>query len=81
LAMPSSVRLGRDLEIRLRQVAEAEGVTVSELVRRAVAAYVGEVARESLRLRLSDVLGVVRSSGGRARRTGEAFRRALRRAR
>jgi hypothetical protein len=56
-------------------------VTVSELVRRAVAAYVEEVARDSLRLRLSDVLGVVRSSGGRARRTGEAFRRALRRAR
>ncbi len=81
MAMPSSVRLGRDLEIRLRQVAEAEGVTVSELVRRAVAAYVEEVARDSLRLRLSDVLGVVRSSGGRARRTGEAFRRALRRAR
>jgi predicted DNA-binding protein len=79
--MPSSVRLGRDLEIRLRQVAEVEGVTVSELVRRAVAAYVEEVARDSLRLRLSDVLGVVRSSGGRARRTGEAFRRALRRAR
>jgi predicted DNA-binding protein len=79
--MPSSVRLGRDLEIRLRQVAEAEGVRVSELVRRAVAAYVEEVARDSLRLRLSDVLGVVKSSGGRARRTGEAFRRALRRAR
>lgn len=76
--MPTSVRLDPELEARLRKLAEAEGVSVSELLRRAAARYCDELAATSLALRLADVLGVVQSTGGRARRTGQAFRKVLR---
>ncbi len=77
--MPTSVRLDPGLEARLRKMAKAEGVPLSELLRRAAARYCNELANASLDLRLADVVGVVRSTGGRARRTGEAFRKALQR--
>lgn len=75
--MPTSVRLDPDLEARLRAIAAAEGVPLSEVVRRAAAQYVGKTG--SLRLRLADAIGAVRSGGGRARRTGESFKRLVRR--
>ena len=77
--MPTSVRLDRVLESRLRSVARAEGVPVSEILRRAAERYVDEAAGASLEFRLGDVVGQVRAGGGRARRTGEAFKRMLRR--
>ncbi|GIX48884.1 MAG: hypothetical protein KatS3mg131_3095 [Candidatus Tectimicrobiota bacterium] len=76
--MPTSVRFDPELEARLRKLAEAEGVSLSELIRRAAARYCDELTAASLARRLADVLGVVHSSGGRARRTGEAFREVLR---
>jgi predicted DNA-binding protein len=76
--MPTSVRLGPQLQARLKKLAEAQGVSVSELLRRAAARYCEELAATSLALRLADVIGVAHSTGGRARRTGEAFRKALR---
>lgn len=76
--MPTSVRLDPELEARLKKLAEVEGVPLSELLRRAAARYCDELAAASLALRLADVLGVVQSTGGRARRTGEAFRKVLR---
>lgn len=79
--MPTSVRLDPKLKARLAKLAEAEGVSVSELLRRAAARYCDELAATSLALRLADVVGIVESAGGRARRTGQAFRRALRRQR
>ena len=76
--MPTSVRLDRELEARLRAVAEAEGVPLSEVLRRAAQHYLNETGG-SLRVRLADAIGTVRSSGGRARRTGESFKRLVRR--
>lgn len=79
--MPTSLRLDPELEARLEKLAASEGVTVSEILRRAATRYCDELAAGSLPLRLVDVLGIVQSRGGRAGRTGEAFRRALRRRR
>ncbi|PWB77438.1 MAG: hypothetical protein C3F08_10015 [Candidatus Methylomirabilota bacterium] len=79
--MPTSVRLDSALEARLRKLAEREGIPLSALLRRAAARYCDETAAASLDLRLADVIGTARSSGGRARRTGEAFRKSLRRRR
>lgn len=74
--MPTSVRLDPDLETRLRAIADSEGVPLSEVLRRAAQRYVGETGG-SLRVRLADAIGTVKSGGGRARRTGEAFKRVV----
>ena len=76
--MAKSVRLHPELETRLKEAAAAEGVRASESIRRAIAQHCDEVLGATLRARLADVTGVVRSTGGRARRTGDAFRRVLR---
>src|SRR5579883_1058096 len=60
--MPTSVRLGPQLQARLKKLAEAQGVSVSELLRRAAARYCEELAATSLALRLADVIGVAHSS-------------------
>lgn len=75
--MPTSVRLDSDLEARLRAIADSEGVPLSEVMRRAAQRYVDETGA-SLRVRLADAIGTVKSGGGRARRTGESFRRLVR---
>ena len=75
--MTVSVRLDENLEERLRKIAEAEGVSLSEVIRRAADLYWERHAGSSLELRLVDVLGKVKSRGGRARRSGESFRRVL----
>jgi predicted DNA-binding protein len=76
--MPTSVRLEPALEARLRAVAESEGVPLSEVLRRAARHYLNETGG-SLRVRLADAIGTVRSGGGRAQRTGESFKRLVRR--
>lgn len=77
--MTVSVRLDENLEERLRKIAEAEGVSLSEVIRRAADLYWDRHAGSSLELRLADVLGKVKSRGGRARRTGASLRKVLRR--
>jgi predicted DNA-binding protein len=79
--MPHSIRLDRELQMRLRKRAEREGVSFSEILRRAAALYLEGGGEASLERRLEDVLGAVKSKGGRARRTGQSFRRALQRRR
>ncbi len=76
--MPTSVRLDPDLEARLRAIAESEGVPLSEVLRRAAQHYLNETGG-TLRVRLADAIGTVRSGGGRAQRTGESFKRLVRR--
>ncbi|TAK24189.1 MAG: hypothetical protein EPO26_07200 [Chloroflexota bacterium] len=69
-----SVRLGPERDEQLARAAQAEGLTESEYIRRALDRALAEfAARGTLRERLSDVIGSVRSSGGVARRTSEAF--------
>jgi len=68
-----SVRLDSTLEDRLRRAAAAEGASVSEFIRRAAAERADAVLGTSTSERWNDVIGVVHSGGGLARRTGEAF--------
>ena len=75
--MPRSFRIDLSLERRLREVAAREAVPVSAVVREAIARHCDEVLGADLPARLADVIGVVQSDGGRARRTGRAFKDAL----
>ncbi len=76
--MAKSVRLSPALEARLREAAAAEGTRVSESIRRAITRHCDGVLGAALKSRVADVVGVVRSRGDRARRTGRAFRKILR---
>ena len=75
--MPRSFRIDPALEARLLEVAEREGVPVSKVVREAITRYCDEVLGRDLRAELADVIGVIASDGGRADRTGEAFKKLL----
>ena len=76
-SMAKSVRLDSQLESRLERAARALGISQSELIREAVAKRCKEVVRPSLAERLAPFIGCIKTSGGRARHTGVAFRRAL----
>ena len=65
--MPKSFRIDPDLERRLEEVARCE----------AIARQCEGVLGKDLSARLADVIGVVESGGGRARRSGRAFKDAL----
>lgn len=71
-----SLRLDDELEQRLQRAAAVRGESLSEFIRRAVDERARATLAESS-VAFDDVLGVVRSGGGRARRTGDAFREAL----
>lgn len=77
--MPKSFRLDPGLEAQLERAARAEGTSASESIRRAIAQYCEGVFGNTLHAKLADVIGVGRGGGGRARKSGEAFRRILRR--
>jgi hypothetical protein len=66
-----SVRLDPELDDLVRRAAAQEGTTVSDFLRHAAA----DRAKRTLASRdqLDDVIGAVRTSGGVARRSGEAF--------
>ena len=76
-----SVRLSPGLETELERAARALSVSESEFIRDALARRCAEVLGGSLAERLAPVLGIVDSEGGRAERTGGAFRRVLARRR
>jgi predicted DNA-binding protein len=75
--MAKSVRFNRELESLLEEAARTLGVSQSELIREAIAEKCQEVLRPSLAESLVPFLGRIKTSGGRARRTGAAFRRVL----
>ena len=75
--MPKSFRIDPWLECRLREVAKREAVPASAVVREAIARHCDSVLGKDLRASLADVIGAVQSNGGRARRTGRAFKDAL----
>ena len=76
-----SVRLGDDLEKKLERAAQTLAVSQSEFVRGAVARRCDDVLGSTLADRLKSVIGIVQSSGGRAARTGRAFKEILSRKR
>ena len=67
------MRLGADLERKLKTAAELEGVSESEFIRAAVEERTARTLGDRLQARLSGLVGVVHSQGGRAR---DAHRRA-----
>jgi predicted DNA-binding protein len=69
-----SVRLGPEVENQLKRAAEIAGVSESEFIREAICRQADQVLGESLEARLADVVGTVRSTGGRARRAHDHFR-------
>ncbi len=72
-----SVRLDANLEAKLERAARATATSQSEFIRDALARRCDEVLAGSLADRLAPVVGIVRSSGGRASRTGAALREIL----
>ena len=73
-----SVRLDEALEARLEEAALISGKPVSDIIRQAIEERCESILGQRLVHRLRDVTGLVRSKGGRARRTGRAFRESLR---
>jgi hypothetical protein len=76
-----SVRFDAILEGRLERAARAAAVSQSDFIRDAVARRCQEVLGDSLAERLAPVVGIIEGGGGRATRTGSAFRRILSRRR
>lgn len=75
-----SVRLDSETELRLALAAEALGVTESEFIRQSVRREAESVLGHTLETRLADVVATVHSKGGRARDTGAAFTKSLKKA-
>lgn len=73
-----SVRLDEALESRLDEAARLSGESVSEIIRHAIEERCNQILGQRLAHRLKDVTGIVRSSGGRARRTGRKLVEGLR---
>lgn len=61
------------MEKRVQRAAAAEGISVSEFIRRAADERADQTLADIGEERLADVIGVVRSAKRQARRTGEAF--------
>ncbi len=72
-----SVRLDEALEARLEEAAIVSGKPISDIIRQAIEERCAAILGQRLAPRLKDVVGVIRSRGGRAQRTGDAFREAL----
>jgi hypothetical protein len=72
-----SLRLDPDLDAKVRQAAAVKGESVSEFLRRAAETRVEETLSGRPSERFADVAGVVHGSGGRARRSGDAFAESL----
>lgn len=81
--MIRSFRLEPELEARLEQAAQVEGVPISRFIRDSVSARCTQVLNRTLKEELADVIGVVALPAGAppvnvAERTGEAFAELLR---
>jgi predicted DNA-binding protein len=75
--MAKSVRFSQEQETQLAQAARALGVSQSKLIRQAIDEKCRDVLRPPLAQSLAPLIGRIRSSGGRARNSGVAFKRAL----
>lgn len=68
-----SVRLEPELEERMQRAAAAEGTSVSEFIRAAIAQRAERILDGGAQDQLADVIGSVRLGGGVASRTGQAM--------
>lgn len=68
-----SVRLDDQMDRRVRRAAAAEGISVSEFLRRAADDRAERALSSTTEERLGDVIGAVRGTRRQARRSGEAF--------
>jgi hypothetical protein len=68
-----SIRLDEQMDGRVRRAAAAEGISVSEFLRRAADQRADATLSRVAADRLADVVGVVRSDRRQARRSGKAF--------
>jgi hypothetical protein len=76
-----SVRLEPGLQTKLERAARALAQSQSEFIRDALARRCEEVLGGALAVRLAPVVGIVKTSGGRAHRTRDAYRKVLARRR
>ncbi len=72
--MPKSIRLDPQLEENLDRASRSVEMTHSEFIRDAVAKRCEEVLGVSLYDRLAGSLGTIKSAGGRAKQSGQAFK-------
>lgn len=72
-----SLRIDAELDDKVQRAAAIKGESVSEFIRRAAARRADETLREQPSGRFADVAGAVHGGGGRARKSGEAFTKAL----
>lgn len=68
-----SLRIDPETEEQLEVAAKARGVSESEFIRQAIRREAQVVLGESLEARLADVVGTIRSKGGRARESHAQF--------
>lgn len=69
-----SLRIEPELAERLERAAAAAGETLSEFIRKASAHRADVVLSAEPVVEWSDVIGVIHGGGGKARRSGAAFR-------
>ncbi|MGI8915409.1 MAG: hypothetical protein ACR2JY_16770 [Chloroflexota bacterium] len=72
-----SVRMGPELESKLREAARLEGVSESTLIRQAIEQRCAAILGNRLDLRLAGLIGTVDGGGGRAQESGQRFRELL----
>lgn len=76
-----SVRLDVELEKQLERAAEITGISESEFIREAIRRQADQVVGDTLEARVADVIGTMRSEGGRARRAHDRFQETLKKER
>jgi predicted DNA-binding protein len=75
--MSKSVRFSHEQEALLQEAADVLGVSQSKLIREAITEKCREVLRPPLAQSLAPLIGRIKSKGGRARKTGVAYKRSL----
>ena len=72
-----SLRLDDELDEKVQRAAALKGESVSEFIRHAAEDRADQTLLGCPSDRFADVAGIVHGGGGRARRSGEAFTKAL----
>ena len=72
-----SVRLSERMEGELEEAARISGDSVSSIIRRAVQEHCRLILGDRLDARVNDVARIIKSKGGRARKSGRAFAESL----